>query len=130
MAKIGVVKSNFHQDIVDRMVAEMEKTGLDFDLIEVPGAFEIPLALKKSAAGYDYMAAVGCLIRGETKHFDVIAGALAAKIMEISVSEGKPIGFGVITALERSQAEARTDLGKQALLAARDSYEKLYGKNS
>ena len=126
MVKIGIVKSTFNEDIVDKMIVEIEKLGFDFDIIEVPGAYELPLALAEKADSYDFMACVGCLIKGETKHFDVIADAITKQILEISIDKKTPIGFGVITALSREQAEKRTHLGKQAILAAKAVYQEIY----
>ncbi|MBU0731598.1 6,7-dimethyl-8-ribityllumazine synthase [Patescibacteria group bacterium] len=130
MAKIAIIKSTFNEEIVDKMIVEIEKLGFEFDIIIVPGAYEIPIALAEKADSYDYMACVGCLIKGETKHFDVIADSIAKQILEISIDKKTPIGFGVITALNRAQAEKRTHLGKQAILAAKLTWEELYGKNN
>lgn len=77
---------------------------------DVPGCFEIPLAAKLAfEAGFDACVALGVVIRGETPHFDYVAGECARGIMQVQLAYGKPIGFGVLTTNTRSQAEERAD---------------------
>ena len=79
----------------------------------VPGAFEIPLAAQALAADHDAVICLGCVIRGETAHFEHVAGQAAAGIMRVGLDTGKPVVFGVLTtenldqALARSEARAR-----------------------
>lgn len=83
------------------------------EIIHVPGAFELPLAADQAAetGRFDGIVALGAVIRGDTPHFDFVAGECAAGIREISVRRGIPIGFGVLTTDNLEQAQARSDLG-------------------
>lgn len=94
-------------------------------MIRVPGAFEIPVAARQLAVSgeYDAVIALGCLIKGETMHFEYIAAAAAQGIMDVSTTTGVPVAFGVLTAMTDEQAEARAgagpdNKGREAALAA------------
>jgi 6,7-dimethyl-8-ribityllumazine synthase len=91
----------------------------------VPGAFEIPVAARRLAqtGQYDAIIALGCLIKGETMHFEYIASAASQGIMDVSTSTGVPVAFGVLTAMTDEQAEIRSapgpgNKGREAALAA------------
>ena len=85
--------------------------------IKVPGVFEIPVTISKFIKKYDAAIALGCVIKGETPHFDFISSAATDGIMKISVDTSKPVGNGIITCLNKEQALARTKKGKEAALA-------------
>ena len=94
-------------------------------MIRVPGAFEIPVAARRLAVSGDYDAiiALGCLIKGDTMHFEYIAAAASQGIMDVSTSTGVPVAFGVLTAITDEQAEVRSgpgadNKGREAALAA------------
>jgi 6,7-dimethyl-8-ribityllumazine synthase len=97
----------------------------DVAVIHVPGAFEIPVAaLRLAQSGqYDAVIALGCLIKGETMHFEYIASAAAQGIMDVTTTTGVPVAFGVLTAMTDEQAEERSapgpgNKGREAALAA------------
>ena len=76
-------------------------------IIEVPGVFEIPITIKKNIKKYDAFIALGCVIKGQTPHFDFISQSSINAIMNLSVDNKKPIGNGIITCLNLKQAKAR-----------------------
>ena len=78
------------------------------------GAFEIPVTISKNINKYDAFLALGCVIKGQTPHFDFISQAATNGIMELSISSKKPIGNGIITCLNMSQAKARKKKGAEA----------------
>ena len=83
-------------------------------IIKVPGAFEIPVTISKNLKKYDGFLALGCVIKGQTPHFDFISQAITNAIMNLSIINKKPIGNGVITCLNMSQAKARKKKGAEA----------------
>ena len=94
-------------------------------VVHVPGAFELPMVAEELAATgtYDAIACLGCVIRGETAHFDYVAGEAARGIAEVARLHGLPVTLGVVTAENRAQAEARsggakTNMGSDAMRAA------------
>jgi 6,7-dimethyl-8-ribityllumazine synthase len=130
--RIAIAAARFNADIVDRMidgaVAVYEKQGGVADaltLVRAPGAFELPLVARRLAASgrYDAVVALGCVIRGDTAHFDFVAGEAARGIAEAARDTGVPVIFGVLTtenveqALERADPE-RMDKGGEAMEAA------------
>jgi len=82
--------------------------------INVPGVFEIPVTISKNIKKYDAFLALGCVIKGQTPHFDFIAQASTDAIMKLSIESKKPIGNGIITCLNMSQALARKRKGREA----------------
>ena len=86
-------------------------------IIRVPGVFEIPVTISKNIKKYDAFLALGCVIKGETPHFDFISSATTNAIMDLSVNYKKPIGNGVITCLNQRQGKARKEKGKEAVKA-------------
>jgi 6,7-dimethyl-8-ribityllumazine synthase len=82
--------------------------------IKVPGVFEIPVTISKNIKKYDAFLALGCVIKGETPHFDFISKASTNAIMDLSITSKKPIGNGIITCLNMKQAIARKKKGAEA----------------
>lgn len=121
IGKILIVRAQFNEDItqqqLDSTVAELEKHGVEYTVMTVPGSYEIPQVVAAHHPDYSAAIAIGCLIKGESIHFEVIAYALAQQLMEMSVRLQKPVGFGVITALTKNQAQERTWLGEEAARA-------------
>lgn len=119
--KIAIVKAEFNPFITNRLLAEAEKVLKDhkvnYDVLTVPGAFEIPFMISRLQNKYDGFIALGCLIKGETLHFEIIANAVCAELMDLAQDIDKPIGFGILTLLKRSQAEARIKNARHAALA-------------
>tara|TARA_B110001452_G_scaffold21584_1_gene17327 strand:- start:1818 stop:2207 length:390 start_codon:yes stop_codon:yes gene_type:complete len=86
-------------------------------IIKVPGVFEIPVTISKNIKKYDGFLALGCVIKGETPHFDFISQASINALMELSINNKKPIGNGIITCLNKRQAQARKKKGAEAAKA-------------
>ena len=90
----------------------------NIDLIEVPGAFEVPVIISKNIKKYDGFVALGCIIKGKTPHFDFISQSINNAIMDISIKHNKPVGNGIITSLNKKQAEERScKKGREAAYA-------------
>ena len=83
-------------------------------IVNVPGVFEIPVTISKNIKKYDAFIALGCVIKGETPHFDFISQASTNAIMKLSIDSKKPIGNGIITCLNMKQARARKKKGSEA----------------
>ncbi len=119
--RILIVEARFYEDIADALFAGvrsvLESAGARFDRIAVPGAFEIPavIAMAERAASsgrgqaYDGYIALGCVIRGETTHYDYVAGESARGLMDLAIREGLAIGYGILTTETREQAWVRAD---------------------
>ena len=86
-------------------------------IINVPGVFEIPVTISKNIKKYDVFLALGCVIKGDTPHFDFISQASTVAIMKLSISSKKPIGNGIITCLNKKQAIVRKKKGREAAIA-------------
>ena len=82
---------------------------INYKLIIAPGSFEIPYIINNNINNYDGSIALGCIIRGETYHFELIANEVARKIMDLSININKPIGFGILTCENLDQALVRSD---------------------
>jgi len=92
-----------------KIIKKVNKNKLKYKLIQVPGVFEIPVTISKHINKYDGFVALGCVIKGETPHFDLISKAVINAIMDLSVKNKKPIGNGIITCLNMKQALERAD---------------------
>ena len=118
--KILIVSANYYQDIskglVNSAIKNIPKTNR-ISIIKVPGAFEIPITISKNIRKYDAFLALGCVIKGKTPHFDFISQAITNAIMNLSIDSKKPIGNGVITCLNMSQAKLRKKKGAEAAKA-------------
>ena len=119
--RIAIVAGRFNDHIttplLDGALATLAKAGLDDVPVHwVPGAFEIPLVAQRLAtrAGCDAVICLGAVIRGDTPHFDYVAGECAAGIMRVSLDTGIPVVFGVLTVDDLDQALARCGLGSGA----------------
>jgi len=104
------------KDLLDSALRSLPKSSL-IKIIKVPGVFEIPVTISKNIRKYDAFLALGCVIKGQTPHFDFISTAVTNAIMKLSVESKKPIGNGVITCLNVSQAKARGKKGEEAVKA-------------
>ena len=118
--KILIVSADYYQNIskslVNSAIKNIPKTN-KISLIKVPGAFEIPITISKNLKKYDAFLALGCVIKGKTPHFDFISQAITNAIMNLSINSKKPIGNGVITCLNMSQAKLRKKKGAEAAKA-------------
>jgi 6,7-dimethyl-8-ribityllumazine synthase len=114
MTKILVVEARFYADISDALLAgataALKAAGAEWDTVTVPGALEIPGAIAMASAGsaYDGYVALGCVIRGETTHYDTVANESARGLMDLTVRQRLAIGNGILTVENEDQAWART----------------------
>jgi 6,7-dimethyl-8-ribityllumazine synthase len=124
---VGVVVARFNSEIttqlLERALATLEEAGVDRDSIvvmPVPGAFELPLAAMALARTRRYacIVALGCVIRGETSHFDFVAGEAASGLQLAAIETGVPIAFGLLTCETREQALARVERASDSTLTA------------
>jgi len=108
-----IVEARFYDEIADLLLAgarrALEAAGASFDQVTVPGALEIPAAIRLALAGggYDAFVALGCVIRGETSHYDIVAGESARGLVDLAVHRGALIGNGILTTDTGAQARAR-----------------------
>ena len=116
MKKILIVLADYYDDISSLLLKSAKNRLNKFSLkiIRVPGVFEIPVTISKNIKKYDAFIALGCVIKGETPHFEFISSASTQAIMNISVDSKKPIGNGIITCLNMKQAKTRGKKGKEA----------------
>ena len=115
--KILIVLANYYKDISDGLLKSALKNiskSNKVKVIKVPGVFEIPVTISKNLKKFDAFLALGCVIKGQTPHFDFISQASTNAIMDISVSQKKPVGNGIITCLNMKQAKARKIKGAEA----------------
>ena len=115
-----IIIANYYEDIakglLDSALKLIPKSNF-IKIIKVPGVFEIPVTISKNIKRYDAFLALGCVIKGETPHFDFISQASTNAIMDLSISNKKPIGNGIITCLNMKQAKARKKKGAEAAQA-------------
>ena len=115
--KILIVTANYYKNIslnlMKSAISEI-KNSYYIKTINVPGVFEIPVTISKNIRKYDGFIALGCVIKGQTPHFDFISKAVTDNIMKISVDSKKPVGNGIITCLNMKQAIKRKHKGKEA----------------
>jgi 6,7-dimethyl-8-ribityllumazine synthase len=122
--RLGIVASRFNDALASQLLAraeqEAKKLGAQSQVVSVPGALEIPAALQWLAQSgrFDALVAVGCVIRGETYHFEVVANESARGLMEVALESGLPIANGILTTEDEAQAEARLDKGAEAVRVA------------
>ena len=119
MKKILIVLSDYYKDISNELLntAKKELNLFSIKIVKVPGVFEIPVTISKNLKKFDAFIALGCVIKGETPHFDFISSATTLAIMNISVDSKKPIGNGIITCFNKNEAKLRGKKGKEAARA-------------
>jgi 6,7-dimethyl-8-ribityllumazine synthase len=125
--RVAIVLSRFNGDVTNRLLesafAELDRAGIDREhvtVMPVPGAFELPLGAMALAKTRRYVAivALGCVIRGETAHFQYVAGEAASGLQLAALETGVPVAFGVLTTDTLEQAMARADKGAEAVRTA------------
>ena len=119
--KILIVLADYYTDISNGLLKTAKsrlKNLYSVKIIKVPGVFEIPVTISKNIKKYDAFIALGCVIKGQTPHFDFISHASTNAIMQLSVDSKKPIGNGIITCFNMKQAKARMKKGAEASIAA------------
>ena len=119
MKKILIVLADYYEDISSLLLksAKNNLNNFSIKIIKVPGVFEIPITISKNIKKFDAFIALGCVIKGETPHFDFISSASTQAIMSLSIDSKKPIGNGIITCLNTKQAKARGRKGGEAAKA-------------
>ena len=118
--KFLIVIANYYNDISSGLLKSSLKLipkSCNIKVINVPGVFEIPVTISKNLKKYDAFIALGCVIKGQTPHFDFISQASTDAIMKLSIDTKKPIGNGIITCLNMKQAIARKKKGAEAAAA-------------
>jgi len=123
--RLGIVASRFNEELcaqlLQRARAEAAKLGVQEVVVEsVPGALEIPLALQWLAQSgrFDCLAAIGCVVRGDTYHFEIVANESARGVMDVALEFGIPVANGILTTDTEEQARARLDKGAEAVRVA------------
>ncbi len=115
--KCLIVVANYYENISNILLQSALKSiknKLSFKIIYVPGVFEIPITISKNIKNYDGFIALGCVIKGQTPHFEFISSSVTDNILNMSVKNKKPIGNGIITCLNKKQAIARSKKGAEA----------------
>ena len=115
--KVLIVISDYYEEIGKNLlkgsITELKLNNINYDVLFAPGCYEIPFLISKNIKKYKGFIALGCVIRGETYHFELIANECARKIIDLSIENLKPIGFGVLTCENIKQAKIRSDLRKK-----------------
>ena len=115
--KFLIINAKYYSDISSGLLnsaLELIPKTCNIKVIDVPGVFEIPITISKNIKKFDAFIALGCVIKGETPHFDFISQSTTNAIMKLSIDFKKPIGNGIITCLNMSQADARKKKGAEA----------------
>jgi 6,7-dimethyl-8-ribityllumazine synthase len=122
--RILIIEARYYHAISDALLQgagdALTAHGAEYDVVTVPGAFELPAAIALAEEGghrpagvrYDGYVALGCVIRGETTHYDYVCGESARGLMELSINKGLPIGYGVLTVEDEAQAWARARISE------------------
>ncbi len=120
--KLLIVASNYYkkitQNLIDGAINHLKFDKKNITIVKVPGTFEIPVIISKNLNRFDGFLALGCVIKGETPHFDFICNSTFNSLLNLSTKSKKPIGNGIITTFNMSQAKKRSLLkGKEAAVA-------------
>ncbi len=118
--KILIVVADYYKEVSLGLLKSAKKnlpSSFDIKIIKVPGVFEIPVTLSKYLNKFDAFIALGCVIKGETPHFDFISQTSTNAIMNLSIKSKKPIGNGILTCLNMKQAKARKKKGAESARA-------------
>ncbi len=117
--KFLIVASDYYKDITKNLISgslkKLKSIKRNITIIKVPGTFEIPVVISKNLKRFDGFIALGCVIKGQTPHFDFICNATFISLSDLSTKSKKPIGNGIITAFNISQAKKRSHIkGEEA----------------
>ena len=132
--RVAIVVSRFHEKITSKLLEgareALRRGGIadeNVEVISVPGAFELPVVAEAAAASerYDAIVALGCVIRGETPHFEYVAGEAARGLGNVALAHRIAVGFGVLTTETETQALARVSKGAEAVQAALETADAL-----
>lgn len=118
MAKILIVISRYYQSIADELeigaTSVIQAAGCQFEILEVPGVFEIPAAIRMAVESgkYDGYVALGCVIRGETSHYDYVCNESARGLNQLGINYLAAIGYGILTCENMDQAKVRANISE------------------
>jgi len=115
--KVLIVVADYYKSISNGLIKSARSKLIKsyvIKIIKVPGVFEIPVTISKNIKKYDAFIALGCVIKGQTPHFDFISNASTNAIMQLAINSKKPVGNGIITCLNMKQANARVKKGIEA----------------
>ena len=118
--KVLIVVSDYYEDIANALLDSTKKflnKKIKFNIIKVPGVFEIPIIISKNINKFDGFVAIGCVIKGKTAHFDLISKSVIDAIMSLSINSKKPVGNCILTCFNYKQALARKKKGREAAIA-------------
>ena len=120
--KICIVRSKYNDTskLLESAVKELTKRKIFFKILEVSGAFEIPVTVARNIKKYDGFVAIGSIIKGETPNFDFISTAITNGLIQLSILYKKPVGNAILTCVNKQQAKARSIKGLEAVLAVCD----------
>ena len=115
MSMVLIVEALFYEEIADMLLEgatlALNRAGVAYDVVSVPGALEVPAAIRFAipAGNYDGFVALGCVIRGETTHYETVCAESARGLMDLTIQFGAAIGNGILTVEDDEQAESRAD---------------------
>ena len=115
--KVLIVVASYYENIADSLLKSAKiklKNKCNINVIRVPGAFEIPVTIAKNLKKFNGFVALGCVIKGQTPHFDFISKSTTDALMTLSITSKKPVGNGVITCFNKKQAVKRGKKGSEA----------------
>ena len=116
MKKILIINANYYKIISNKLINSsrkvLKKNKFNISILNVPGIFEIPIAIRRNINKFDGFIALGCVIKGKTPHFEFISKSTFKSILEISINYNKPIGNGIITSFNLKQAKERCGIVK------------------
>ena len=114
MKKILIINSNYYKDISKNLILNAKKIlvkkKFKVSMFDVPGVYEIPIAIRKNINKFDGFVALGCVLKGQTPHFDLICASTFNAILSLSINFNKPIGNGIITVYNMKQARQRSKI--------------------
>lgn len=117
MTKVLIIEARYYAEINDMLLAgakaELEKEGAKYEVLTVPGALEIPAALKWTHEQYDAFVVLGCVIRGETTHYDIVCNESARGVYKLVLKKDLALGNGILTVENDEQAYARADIKRK-----------------
>ena len=122
--KICIVRSKYNNtsQLLKSATNELTKRKITYKILEVPGAFEIPVVISRNINKYDGFIALGSIIRGDTPNFDFISSAITNGLIQLSILSKKPIGNAVLTCLNKKQAKLRVKKGYEAAIAVSEVF--------
>ena len=119
--KVLIVTASYYWKITASLRADAElllnDSNIKFDVLDVPGVFEIPVTISRNLKKFDAFIALGCVIKGQTPHFDFISQSSINAIMDLAINSKKPIGNGILTCFNMEQAKDRKKKGAEAAKA-------------